>query len=61
MTTATAIPHRERRPSVGAPIVDIQGNVGPAGISRPKHRRTHTGLGAGEIKIVEGMSLQKLL
>lgn len=53
MTTATAIPHRERRPSVGAPIVDIQGNVGPAGISRPKHRRTHTGLGAGEIKIVE--------
>ncbi|KAL2196749.1 glycosyltransferase family 35 protein [Corynascus similis CBS 632.67] len=44
---------RERRPSVGAPIVDIQGSVGPAGISRPKHKRTFTGFGAGEIKHVE--------
>jgi hypothetical protein len=48
------IPHRERRPSMGAPIVDIQGSVGPAGISRPKHKRTLTGFGAGEIKAVEG-------
>lgn len=48
------LPTRERRPSTGAPIVDIQGSVGPAGISRPKHKRTHTGFGAGEIKTVEG-------
>lgn len=48
------MPTRERRPSVGAPIVDIQGSVGPEGISRPKHRRTFTGFGAGEIKSVEG-------
>jgi hypothetical protein len=44
---------RERRPSTSAPI-DLQGPVGPAGISRPKHKRTFTGFGAGEIKIVEG-------
>ncbi|KAG9253189.1 family 35 glycosyltransferase [Emericellopsis atlantica] len=47
------IPLRQRRPSSGAPIVDIQGSVGPAGISRPKHTRTITGLGPGEIKSVE--------
>lgn len=47
------LPTRERRPSMGAPIVDIQGSVGPAGISRPKHKRTHTGFGAGEIKSLE--------
>ena len=39
---------------MGAPIVDIQGSVGPAGISRPKHKRTLTGFGASEIKTVEG-------
>ncbi|KAK4218652.1 family 35 putative glycosyltransferase [Rhypophila decipiens] len=50
---SSSIPTRERRPSVGAPIVDIQGSVGPAGISRPKHKRTFTGFGAGEIKNVE--------
>ncbi|KAK1752071.1 glycogen phosphorylase [Echria macrotheca] len=50
---ATGIPRRERRPSTSAPIVDIQGSVGPAGVSRPKHRRTFTGFGAGEIKSVE--------
>lgn len=50
------IPHRERRPSMGAPIVDIQGSVGPSGISRPKHKRTFTGFGPTEIKSVEGMS-----
>lgn len=56
------LPSRERRPSMGAPIVDIQGAVGPAGATRPKHTRTATGFGAGEIKTVEGMfwSLQLL-
>lgn len=49
------LPTRERRPSMGAPIVDIQGAVAPAGISRPKHTRTATGFGPGEIKTVEGM------
>ncbi|KAK7748809.1 Non-essential glycogen phosphorylase [Cytospora paraplurivora] len=51
--SSQGLPRRERRPSTGAPIVDIQGPVGPAGISRPKHKRTFTGLGAGEIKSVE--------
>jgi len=50
---------RERRPSTGAPIHDLQGPVGP-GFSRPKHKRTFTGFGAGEIKSVEGMSLSHL-
>ena len=45
---------RERRPSTSAPISDLQGPVGP-GFSRPKHKRTFTGFGAGEIKSVEGM------
>jgi len=48
-TTAT----RERKPSTSAPITDFQGPVGPAGISRPKHKRTVTGFGAQEIKGVE--------
>lgn len=52
--TEERLPVRERRPSTSAPIVDIQGSVGPAGISRPKHKRTFTGFGAGEIKSVEG-------
>ncbi|CAG7946659.1 unnamed protein product [Penicillium nalgiovense] len=43
---------RERRPSVGAPIADLQGPVGP-GFSRPKHKRTFTGFGPAEIKNVE--------
>ncbi|TVY13232.1 Glycogen phosphorylase [Lachnellula arida] len=43
---------RERRPSTSAPITDLQGPVGP-GFSRPKHKRTFTGFGAGEIKSVE--------
>jgi hypothetical protein len=46
---------------MGAPIVDIQGAVGPAGISRPKHRRTATGFGPGEIKSVEGMAFPYLV
>jgi hypothetical protein len=53
-STEQRIPSRERRPSMGAPIVDIVGSVGPAGISRPKHKRTFTGFGAQEIKSVEG-------
>lgn len=52
MATTTA---RERRPSTSAPISDLQGPVGP-GFSRPKHKRTFTGFGAGEIKSVEGLS-----
>lgn len=45
-------PRRERRPSTSAPLSDLQGPVGP-GFSRPKHKRTFTGFGAGEIKSVE--------
>lgn len=51
MSNTTA--SRERRPSTSAPISDLQGPIGPAGISRPKHKRTFTGFGAGEIKNVE--------
>ncbi|KAF7546409.1 hypothetical protein G7Z17_g8455 [Cylindrodendrum hubeiense] len=47
------LPIRRRRPSTSAPIVDIQGAVGPAGISRPKHTRTATGFGPSEITSVE--------
>lgn len=46
---------RERRPSMGAPVSHLQGPIGPAGITRPKHKRTFTGFGAGDIKSVEGM------
>ncbi|KHO01546.1 glycogen phosphorylase [Metarhizium album ARSEF 1941] len=53
MATEQRLPTRERRPSTSAPIVDITGGVGPAGISRPKHKRTFTGFGAGEIRSVE--------
>jgi len=48
-----SLPTRQRRPSTSAPIVDIQGGVGPADMTRPKHRRTFTGFGATEIKAVE--------
>lgn len=57
MATEQKLPSRQRRPSMGAPIVDIQGSVGPAGVSRPKHKRTATGFGAGDIKSVEGMPM----
>lgn len=53
-------PPRERRPSTSAPITDLKGPVGPPGFTRPKHKRTFTGFGAGEIKSVEGMSKQYL-
>ncbi|CAJ2512339.1 Uu.00g053540.m01.CDS01 [Anthostomella pinea] len=52
-STEQRLPTRQRRPSTSAPIIDIVGSVGPAGISRPKHKRTFTGFGAGEIKSVE--------
>ncbi|KAI0890214.1 glycosyltransferase family 35 protein [Annulohypoxylon maeteangense] len=53
MASTERLPTRERRPSTAAPIVDIVGSVGPAGISRPKHKRTFTGFGASDIKNVE--------
>ena len=60
-TEAQKVPLRERRPSTSAPIVDIQGSVSPAGISRPKHKRTFTGFGAGDIKTVEGGDIPTLV
>lgn len=50
-TAKTNNPARERRPSMSAPLTDM-GPVGP-GFSRPKHKRTVTGFGPGEIKSVE--------
>ncbi|KAJ2988664.1 hypothetical protein NUW58_g3856 [Xylaria curta] len=52
-STEQNTPVRERRPSMTAPVIDIVGSVGPAGISRPKHKRTFTGFGPSEIKSVE--------
>jgi starch phosphorylase len=43
---------RQRRPSTSAPVIDLQGPVGP-GFSRPKHKRTVTGFGPSDIKTVE--------
>ncbi|PHH50591.1 Glycogen phosphorylase 1 [Ceratocystis fimbriata CBS 114723] len=52
--SSTGLPTRQRRPSTSAPVVDITGGVGPAGISRPKHhRRTLTGFGPSELNNVE--------
>ena len=53
-TMAAAVPSspRERKPSIGTPISQLQGPIGP-GFSRPKHKRTATGFGAGDIKAVE--------
>lgn len=50
-TTATA--SRSRRPSTSAPVAELSGPIGPAGITRPKHKRTITGFGASDIKSVE--------
>ncbi|KAK5674969.1 Non-essential glycogen phosphorylase [Elasticomyces elasticus] len=44
---------RERKPSTSSPISDFTTAVGPAGMTRPKHKRTVTGFGPGEIKSVE--------
>lgn len=49
---AASEPKRERKPSMGAPISDLKGPIGPD-FSRPKHKRTFTGFGASEIKAVE--------
>ncbi|KAI7007825.1 Glycogen [Hortaea werneckii] len=52
-TTATrSYPSRERRPSMSAPITDLD-PIGPPGMTRPKHKRTVTGFGPQEIKNVE--------
>ncbi|MCJ1448055.1 MAG: Non-essential glycogen phosphorylase [Stictis urceolatum] len=51
MAAATAT-KRERKMSSSAPISDLKGPVGPD-FSRPKHKRTVTGFGAGEITNVE--------
>ncbi|KAK5008836.1 hypothetical protein LTR28_003442 [Elasticomyces elasticus] len=50
---ATTTSTRERKPSTSAPISDLQGPIGPAGVTRPKHKRTVTGYGPGDIKSVE--------
>ena len=49
---AVQTPIRERKPSMGAPISTLAGPVGP-GFSRPKHKRTATGFGPGDIKNIE--------
>lgn len=51
-TPQAASQPRERKLSMGAPISTLQGPVGP-GFSRPKHKRTATGLVPSEIKSVE--------
>lgn len=52
-TAATQNPPRERKLSMSAPISSLmQGPVGPV-FTRPKHKRTFTGFGAGDIKSVE--------
>jgi starch phosphorylase len=52
MAAAVASAPRERKPSTSAPISTLTGPVGP-GFSRPKHKRTATGFGPGDIKAVE--------
>lgn len=49
---ASTVPVRERKPSTSAPLSDFAGPIGP-GFSRPKHKRTVTGLGPTEIKSAE--------
>ncbi|KAI7376437.1 hypothetical protein KC336_g19783, partial [Hortaea werneckii] len=51
-TTTKTIPSRERRPSMSAPITDLD-PIGPPGMTRPKHKRTVTGFGPQEIRNVE--------
>lgn len=51
-TAANQATPRERRPSTSAPLTDLKGPVGPQ-FTRPKHKRTVTGFGPGEIKSVE--------
>ncbi|CCU74300.1 glycogen phosphorylase [Blumeria hordei DH14] len=50
--TRNELPIRQRRLSTSAPVTDLQGPIGP-GFTRPKHKRTFTGYGAGDIKSVE--------
>ena len=44
---------RERTLSTHAPISAFSQPVGPQNMTRPKHRRTATGFGPGDIKAVE--------
>jgi len=53
ITMATTPTVRSRRPSTSAPVAELSGPIGPAGITRPKHKRTITGFGASDIKSVE--------
>jgi hypothetical protein len=50
---ATTPTVRSRRPSTSAPVAELSGPIGPAGVTRPKHKRTITGFGASDIKSVE--------
>jgi starch phosphorylase len=50
---AVAPAPRERKPSTSAPLSDLKGPVGPAAMTRPKHKRTVTGFGPSDIKSVE--------
>ncbi|OCK84323.1 glycosyltransferase family 35 protein [Lepidopterella palustris CBS 459.81] len=43
---------RPRRPSMSSPLADLQGPIGPD-FTKPKHKRTVTGFGPGDIKTVE--------
>ncbi|KAK0929204.1 Non-essential glycogen phosphorylase [Friedmanniomyces endolithicus] len=52
-TTTSTTTSRERKPSTSAPISDFTSPVGPPGMTRPKHKRTVTGFGPGDIKKVE--------
>lgn len=49
----TLVLPRQRRPSTNAPVAELQGPIGPAGMTRPKHKRTVTGLGPSDIKSAE--------
>lgn len=55
----TTTDRRERKASYGAPISELMGPVGP-GFSRPKLRRTFTGLAPAEIKSVEASIPEQL-
>jgi hypothetical protein len=52
MSQEEVVVGRERRASMSAPLSDLKGPVGP-GFSRPKHKRTVTGLAPSEIKSYE--------
>ncbi|KAL1305323.1 hypothetical protein AAFC00_002223 [Neodothiora populina] len=49
---ATPASPRQRRPSTSAPVAEL-GPIGPEGMTRPKHKRTVTGLSPDDRKKVE--------